>query len=122
MLENQLLRDGGRLNNAQIDYEAMHPVILPSKGDVVRLLVEHYHVVVGHSGWAATVNEIREKFWIIKGKCTIKRILRNCVICKKYNARLVQQIMASLPSERVTGNRPPFPFTGVDYFGPIETR
>lgn len=89
---------------------------------MVRLLIEHHHSAEGHSGWSATLNAIRAKYWIMKGRCSVKRILKRCVTCKKYNARPAQQIMAPLPAERVTADKPPFSFTGVDYFGPINVR
>ncbi|XP_033108467.1 uncharacterized protein LOC117110023 [Anneissia japonica] len=122
VLVGNLLRVGGRLDHARIDYNAQHPVILANDEEMVRSLVMNYHQKVGHNGWSGTLNALRERFWILKGRSVVKGILRNCVICKRQNARRGEQQMASLPEERVTADRPPFTFTGIDYFGPIDVR
>lgn len=78
------------------------------------MLVLHYHLNVGHSGWSVTLNAIRERFWILKGGSIVKAILRNCVTCKRHNVRREEQVMAPLQVERVTADKPPFSFIGID--------
>ena len=46
-------------------------------------------------------------------------MLRNCIICRKLNARPLQQLMSDLPETRVTADTPAFHHTGVDLFGPF---
>ncbi|KRZ64883.1 hypothetical protein T08_11921, partial [Trichinella sp. T8] len=40
---------------------------------------------------------LRKRFWILKGRSAVKRVLRRCVVCRKENARCLNQIMAPLP-------------------------
>ncbi|XP_071812124.1 uncharacterized protein [Apostichopus japonicus] len=122
VLLGQLLRVGGRLDNACIDYDAKHPIILAGNGEITRMLIWHYHLKVGHSGWSTTLNALRERFWILAGRSAVKAMLRNCVTCKRHNARREEQLMASLPEERVTADKPPFTYAGLDYFGPIDVK
>ncbi|XP_033096702.1 uncharacterized protein LOC117100976 [Anneissia japonica] len=122
VLMGNLLRVGGRLENAQMDFESKHPIVLSGKSSVTKLIIRHHHALVGHSGVATTLTAIRNRFHIVKGKCVVKGVIRDCVTCKKLNARPAEQIMAPLPAERVVADQPPFTNTGVDYFGPIEVR
>lgn len=122
VLMNNLLRVGGRLSNAQIDFDAKLPIIIASNKKLARFLVEHYHMVAGHSGWAEILTKLRDSFWLMKGRCAVKRVLRDCVNCRKYNVRPAQQLMAPLPVEHMTADKPPFSFTSVKYFGPISVR
>ena len=46
--------------------------------------------------------------------------MHNCIICRRLNAQPVNQKMAALPCDRVTGDEPPFTNTELDYFGPFE--
>ena len=50
ILKNELLLVWGRLQRASIGEEAKHPIILPKKHHIVRLVIEHYHRLTGHSG------------------------------------------------------------------------
>jgi len=58
-------------------------MLLPSKHHVVNLLVNHYHSLVKHNGVNNTLNALREKFWLIKGRQTVKRVVRSFVVCLK---------------------------------------
>ena len=53
----------------------------------------------------------------------MKRVLKGCHDCRRENARLGEQIMAPLPSVRVSsdeiGTAHPFDAVGIDYFGPL---
>ena len=117
-----ILRVGGRIQNSTVDEDAKHPVILPSCSHVTKLLIEHHHVVVGHCGMSYTWTSLRQKYWVIKGAATVRKILGQCLYCKRRNCSFSTQFMADLPSSRVADCRPCFYFTGVDFFGPFFTR
>ena len=117
-----LLCVGGRLQQAPISNSARHPTILPKPDHTVDLIIRHYHEVCGHSGLEYTLSLIRQHYWIINPRTAVRQVLNNCVSCRKRQAHAAEQKMASLPSDRVTPMKPPFSYTGVDCFGPIEVK
>ena len=55
--------------------------------------------------------------WILCGREVVKKVLRKCVICKRYEGKAVSSPpLPQLPEERV-GEYPPFANTGVDFTG-----
>lgn len=119
MGEDGLLRVGGRLERAEISFDAKHPIIIPSKHHIVGLLIRHYHEREGHSGTRAVLAAIQQDLWILQGRSRIRHVIDQCIICRKKYAPPCEQIMASLPTPRVTAFERPFSSTGVDYFGPF---
>ncbi|XP_033120536.1 uncharacterized protein LOC117119763 [Anneissia japonica] len=118
----ELIRVGGRLSNSDLDFDAKHPIILSPKGPLTDLIVRHYHNLVGHGGLSSTLNAIHQKYWLVNGRSAVKGRLSRCVVCRKILARPAVQEMATLPMERVSTDKPPFSYVGIDYFGPIEVK
>ena len=116
------LRVGGRLQNSPLKNATKHPAILLKDHHIASLIVRHHHGISGHSGLEHTLSLIRERYWIVKARGLLRRILSSCVDCRKRQAAVGQQKMASLPADRVTPFEPPFSFVGVDCFGPLEVR
>ena len=58
---------------------------------------------MGHT-WAS----LRQSYWIVKGSVTVRRVIGNCVFCKKRIASVGQQLMADLLLGRLQVNEPPF--------------
>ncbi|XP_029162600.1 uncharacterized protein LOC114934119 [Nylanderia fulva] len=63
---------------------------------------------------------IWERFWPLNGRNLARKIVRECTVCFKVNLKVSNQIMGSLPPERITCQRT-FSVVGVDYAGPINT-
>lgn len=122
ILVNGLVRVGGRLHCAPIDIDAKHPIIVPKGHPLAILIARYYHHKCGHSGLEHTLAFIRERYWIINARTTVRNVLNSCVSCRRRQASVNKQKMASLPRDRVTPTYPPFTFTGVDLFGPYEVR
>ena len=116
--QNGILCVGGRLENAPICAEAKYPKILPKNHHIVDLVIQHYHQLYGHSGREHVLALIRQQFWIISGRAAVSRVLKKCFDCKRRTAPVGVQRMADLPWDRVTPNKPPFSYVGLDYFGP----
>jgi hypothetical protein len=117
--DNGVLRVGGRLDKAPIRFEAKHPLILPSKHHVTDLIIRHHHLLAGHSGPVYVLASLRQVFWVLKGHAAVRRVLGNCFSCKRRNASKGEQYMAVLPEVRLTPDKAPFTYVGVDYFGPL---
>lgn len=113
-----LLRVGGRLQEANWSYSQKHPYILPGNDTFSELLIRRAHKDVMHSGLQATLNQLRETYWILKGRQMTKRCVRCCLICKRARVKAGQQVSAPLPKERINMTQA-FETTGVDFAGPL---
>ena len=117
--KNGLIRCHGRFSNSDLTQGAKEPKLLPKKEYFTKLVVEHYHQKILHSGVSQTLAQTRQEYWISQGRALIKKILKNCQICKKIEGSpFVMPEMPPLPRERVARSLP-FEFTGLDYFGPL---
>ncbi|UYV84589.1 hypothetical protein LAZ67_X002734 [Cordylochernes scorpioides] len=76
------------------------------------------HIKNGHTGVQFILSTLREKFWIIRRRKTIKKIISKCIVCKRFKEKALQRPMAALPESRI-GLGKPFPITGVDLLGPL---
>ncbi|XP_055603895.1 uncharacterized protein LOC129752127 [Uranotaenia lowii] len=113
-----LIRVGGRLKYSAIPYDWKHQILLPEQHFVTTILVRKLHeenLHVGHSGLLAIV---RERYWPVRAKNIIKKIISNCIVCAKQRARPERQFMGDLPKHRVNP-APPFSLVGIDYAGPF---
>lgn len=116
--ENGLVRVGGRLENAKIPFTQKHPLLLPAKHYVTRLILRYHHEILLHVGNQTVMSNVRKKYWPINAKREIKQIILNCVKCARFKNVRLQQLMANLPEERVIPTRI-FQSVGIDYCGPI---
>ena len=119
---DSLLRVEGRLENAALPVNAKHPVILPGRHALTRLIVLNAHELTGHAGPRYTLTKILEIFWIIHGNSSVKYYIADCGKCAILKAKPIRQLMADLPSCRVTVCNKPFKFAGLDYLGPFYFR
>ncbi|XP_062537684.1 uncharacterized protein LOC134206011 [Armigeres subalbatus] len=115
------IRVGGRLKYSNIPYEGKHQLLLPERHPVVELLVRHLHEKNLHIGQNALISIVRQQYWPIKVKTTVKRITSRCFRCYKHKPQQLNQFMGQLPSYRVTP-APVFASTGVDFAGPFILR
>ena len=112
-----LVRVGGRLRNANIFFNEKHPVILPNDHPFTELLIVHHHGEARHPGGHLTHSFLRQSgYYIQKGKSLIRRIVKECITCKKLRGGLMNQFMADLPEDRLEETAP-FTNVGLDVFG-----
>jgi len=84
------------------------------------LLTREAHNAV-HDGVAGTLLKVRKKAWIIRGRKLAQKVVDGCINCRKAKAKICQQMMGDLPTER-TEPACPFEFTTVYLFGPYHVK
>lgn len=97
------------------------PAILPGDHPIVKALVLEEHKKKGHAGVSHTLNSLRERFWILCGRRTVKSVIRSCIICKRYAAKNNKPPTAPPPADRVQDSNV-FQVIGVDFAGPVILR
>ena len=114
------MRLQGRFGQINLDNSLKYPILLSGKDSYFsKLFIFHCHEQVLHSGVETTLNLLRNRFWIIKGRQTIKSILRKCVVCKRHQGRTLKPPETpDLPSFRFDES---FSFcnVGLDYAGSL---
>jgi hypothetical protein len=116
-----LIRVGGRLQAAALDYDQKHQVILPAKCHLSILIVQQEHIRLLHGGPQLMHSSLHQRFWITKGRMLCRKIVHSCVKCFRMQALSASQLMGNLPSLRVKPARQ-FINCGVDYAGPFLIR
>lgn len=116
--EDGLLRVGGRLSRSKLPFASKHQIILPEKDPVTKKLIRAMHIELLHVGQAGLISAIRQRYWLLNARSTVRQVTRQCVQCFRTNPVETTQLMGNLPEARIVPS-PPFAMTGVDYAGPI---
>lgn len=116
--DDGLLRVRGRAENAEDSYCSRHPILLPKDSHLGKLIIHHAHAKVFHGGVRDTLTQVRERFWILNARQSVKKAIRRCVTCQRLQAKPVEQASPSLPKDRFK-QASPFLVTGVDFAGPL---
>ncbi|GFW57456.1 integrase catalytic domain-containing protein [Trichonephila clavipes] len=121
MTKEGLLCLGGRLQKSNFNFYEKHPLILPSKSRFSELLIVREHQRLHHAGVCETETQIRETYWILCGRQTVKSCLKKCLIYRRFKVRPGNQITAPLPENRIQAENP-FETVGIDFAGHIYTK
>ena len=113
-----MLRVGGRLRNSDEPWEVKHPIILPQSDPFTNHVIVEVHIELAHGGVEFVLAESRRRFWILRGRQNIKKVIWRCFTCRRQFRQPEQQQMASLPSSRLTIAHP-FRDSAVDLLGPF---
>ena len=120
--KHDVLRCKGRLQYTDLPYEAKFPILIPKEHYLATLIVRYMHQKVLHGGVRETLTQLRQTYWIPKGRQLVRNELKRCVICRKVEGPPFRSVNSPpLPELRVKANHP-FQVTGVDYAGPLYIR
>ncbi|GFX03320.1 integrase catalytic domain-containing protein [Trichonephila clavipes] len=97
-LSLQVACDALKSSYARQDFRLL--IILPSNYPVVKTLIIYKHVQLGHAGVQMLMYTLRESYWILKGRKTIKEVIKTCIICKRFSAKLISVSEGLLPQDR----------------------
>ena len=116
---DRILRCNLRINKLSDNYDLTHPILLRNDSLFTELIIKSFHQRLNHIGKETVLNNIRNEYWIIQGRKTVKSILQKCIICKYLQGKFVlPPDLPDLPSFRVHCDHP-FENVGIDYAGPL---
>ena len=71
--------------------------LLPKNHSVVKKLILTWPLNLNHAGVQILMNNLKENFWIFKLRKTIRKVIKNCIYCKRFDARPKPVIETLLP-------------------------
>jgi len=108
---------GGRLSNSDLKEEQKHPIVLPCRHKITKLIFTHVH----HELSQLLLSAMRQVYWPLKGHLLARYTVQRCIPCVRAKPKFQIPLMAPLPQQRVQCSRP-FSITGVDFGGLVMTR
>ena len=117
--ENDIFRCEGRLKNAPLPYETKMPILINPEHYLAELLVLRFHKSLKHISVKQTLTELRQKYWILRGRNFVRKIVKNCTICKRYEGPPFQYPATPSLTKLRLNDTHAFHTVGIDNFGPL---
>lgn len=117
--ENDVMRATGRLDRYYTADETRRPIMLDASHPFTKLIIQRYHEMCFHGNHETVMNELRQKYYILGLRNTVRTITHQCQWCRLKRGQPSRPDEGGLPLERLDANTTPFNCTAIDYFGPI---
>lgn len=98
------------------------PILLPKFSSLTKLIVNDVHHRMNHAGLYSVLSELRKKFFIPHIYTTVKKILRSCTSCRRFNERTLKLNQSYYREFRTNPPKIPFQFVFIDHFGPYRLK
>ena len=102
--------------------QGFYPLYIPDSTTFAEKFVQQAHLATLHGGVSLTMSKVREQHWIPRLRRLVKKVIKQCYGCKRFQAvALAAPPPGLLPLEK-TECSGPFEVVGVDFAGPIKYR
>lgn len=98
------------------------PILLPRNSNLTELIVLDTHTRLAHSGCYSVLSELRSKYYIPRHFSTIKRIIKQCIHCKRFNNRTFRLNQNCYREFRSDPPSIPFSNVFIDHLGPFTVK
>ncbi|GFX69799.1 integrase catalytic domain-containing protein [Trichonephila clavipes] len=115
---DNILRVKSKITERNDESSFLYPILLPDKCEFTKLLIRSIHKKNCHAGIQIMQSLIRERFWIIRARKTIKTILNECFICARFKVKSLSSGPSPLSTDRVN-DCAIFEVVGIDLAGPL---
>lgn len=95
------------------------PILLSKDSILTRLIIKDSHIKFSHCGVYQLLTHLRKNFWVINFFSTVRKILKDCIICKRMNSRPVKLNQNSYRSFRADPPTVPYKNIFLDHLGPF---
>ena len=95
------------------------PIFMPRDSHLTRLIILSLHNKLLHAGCYVVLTELKKRFWITKGFVTVKKVLKSCVLCRRYNQRTIKLNQSPYRSFRIDPPQIPYRNIFIDFMGPF---
>ena len=68
-------------------------MIVPNQHHTAEIIISYYHNALGHAGREHILSILRQHYWILNARVSTRRILRQCVSCRRRNETPMTQMM-----------------------------
>ncbi|XP_073986110.1 uncharacterized protein [Rhodnius prolixus] len=119
--EDGLIRVGGRIQDAELPFDAKHPYLIPNFSHYASLLIDHYHILHAHIGPTALQAIVQGRYWIVSVRKLIRQRVFRCIKCYRTSRSPQVPVMGNLPAYRLAEGKV-FDHVGVDFGGPFRIR
>lgn len=82
IIQDGILRVGGRLSRSAMPEESKHPAILAKGSKVSKLILQEIHQILGHSGHNHILSKLSQKYWVPGASAITRRVLSKCLVCR----------------------------------------
>ena len=120
--EEGILRCEGPLKSAPILQETRSPILLNEKHTLSKLIILIIHESNKRSSAKYTLNEFRQKFWLLCGRRIVRNIIRACVTCCKRHCKSYRYPPSPALTPLSLNDLRPLFTVGIDNFGPVFVR
>ncbi|UYV70525.1 hypothetical protein LAZ67_7003416 [Cordylochernes scorpioides] len=113
-----LIRIKSKLIERDDEYSFRYPILLPTKHHVVTCLIREFHLRHFHAGVQILSAKLRENYWILNSRRSIRSVVSQCAKCRRFSSKPVKTAPIHLPLDRVR-DATAFEILGVDLAGPL---
>lgn len=94
------------------------PILLSKESRLTKLIIVELHERLNHGGCYVVMSELRKRYYLTHCFSAVKRVLKECVTCRRVNSRTIQLNQNSYRDFRINPSNIPFRSTFVDFIGP----
>lgn len=98
--------------------ELKHPILLPSTHRFTEFFIQDTHFRLVHTAVQGTLNELRDRYWILCGRQVVCKVLHSCLECRLHRFSPQTMPISQLPRERIS-EASPSELVWVDFCGPL---